>query len=1191
MRLPLLISKVLSGFSTFTFGLDAATFTPGMVTRKPADGPFSAGAAFMLHGLDSKEGDSIVLPVGDRFGNGFYDNFDLNQGTIVFFLRPQYDGSLPSEIAYRKVFEIEDGFRLYLSTTPDLRVRFYNGNDWTFTSIPCPGAFLPGEQYLVAVSWTSQGTIDGSNNLRVTINNTHYYETIDLEGEWSVGEDMIFGAEFAASPFAAFSGEITGPFIYRRVLYGDGYGADLDGGIDVLDEIYNGGSFNDPTEITGGAWDVTLGAPTNATVGPLTSGVEHVWGFPHAQNPITPIAAYMADGFGPDQSKFIRYNTSDTKVIIPDGSSIQDLPLSGDFTVDIWLRSNGTAVSGNDFILAKGDTTSCGWTISLVAGYHFMVSVLADPISAYGVFFFEPGEKWYLLTMFFNGSGDRRIHLAVNGVWLDPFYELAASVGIKTDAGRDLVIGNKKLTTEAYHGDIGWCAIYDDDHHQHGVDFIPPNSPPTPGSNTIVQYNLDAGSGTLVENVAGDAAYNGVLSGGEWCNKWAFESDGMMDPVLPTSLEFVKYDDGGVLITNGPNISDLLLGDATIDFWVYIPEGTANGFRLFSKANGYPLTNGWEFYYLNNPVIVFRAMFSGGEIAVPGNISELNCWYLVSVDWDPTEKKAALYINGNLANTSPAATGTYASDAAYPPVLNSVGSIGMQDGSAQFGWVRLCNNRQWESSYFVNGRCNPPSNSPETQLLIRMDEGIGDTVADSSGNNYHGTITFGTNGRWNRSFELAEFAPQDLIYQGGYVLGSSGQGMMIGSGIYAEFDVSPGDSFVIRVVCHGDGKSQPRVIVYDKTNATEVSFLDGTTDSTGQVPDVLLFTVAAPAGCTCLQIKIINADIEGQGEIYVYLAEVLPNAIGNPSMILGSGDPWAPDNFGAFGYASGETAQDQSVYHSGGASLKILANSNGFIRTEALIGISQDSFASFGLCLRGGVRATLSGQMLNAQRFLSNTLQLYGASGVWSQIGMVVRRDTTTPYIYARFTTSEGYFDDWYLVPLRHIVSTVSPANRTNSLGASEHLMVNGGDVLSAAVDGLSSKNGGVEWQFRPQYDLSLAATFNVNPIIACLYRGANNQIIVFFSGSNEIGVSAICRGGPFITESGIDITGVFTLDESHLCRLEYQKNGKVCFMVDGVEIATLIYPGGIDFGEYILNVLYLNSHPTELRTFDGYVG
>src|SRR3989344_7348257 len=72
----------------------AATFTPGMSKRNVSGAPFAAGPIIQSKlSTSGATGDSLTYSRGTQVSGNFYANFDKSQGSIVFWVTPEWNGN------------------------------------------------------------------------------------------------------------------------------------------------------------------------------------------------------------------------------------------------------------------------------------------------------------------------------------------------------------------------------------------------------------------------------------------------------------------------------------------------------------------------------------------------------------------------------------------------------------------------------------------------------------------------------------------------------------------------------------------------------------------------------------------------------------------------------------------------------------------------------------------------------------------------------------------------------------------------------------------------------------------------------------------------------------------------------------------------------------------------------------------
>jgi hypothetical protein len=226
--------------------------------------------------------DKLESPFTSIIG-GFCNTLDNNQGTIVFWITPEWNGN--DGIAHR-IYSGNDVGNIVITKRDTNDLLFRNYNSTPGLSIDVTG-WVAGNRYCVVCRWDSKNTIDGTNYMCISVNDVHTFGgTVPFVP--SVPAQIVIGATW--NPVASADSIIEGLTIYRRVLYDGTYGVDVGNG----DEVNLISAGVDPTTVTG-SWDVCFCLPTNATAGALVTGNGEAWSHPHSSNLIPPVDGFMAD--------------------------------------------------------------------------------------------------------------------------------------------------------------------------------------------------------------------------------------------------------------------------------------------------------------------------------------------------------------------------------------------------------------------------------------------------------------------------------------------------------------------------------------------------------------------------------------------------------------------------------------------------------------------------------------------------------------------------------------------------------------------------------------------------------------------------------------------------------------------------------------------------------------------------------
>lgn len=502
------------GTNYFNYATASATFTPSMAKRNSA-GPFAAGP--MVQGLaGTSNTDTLTFPRGNEVSGRFYQNFDVNQGSIVFWITPEWNGNDGS--LYR-IFDPHDYFRIYKSG--DGRLYF---SRYTLSTSVDVSSWVAGSTYSVIVRWDNDLTIDGTNKLSISVNDVTTYGggSGDPTDHYNFANPAYIGTRNYPNDGPA-NAIIEGLTIYRRPLYDGQYGIDVGNG-DEIAQIYNSGTGRDPTLITG-SWDVVFALPTNASTGTLTTGTGNAWSHPHSSNLLyTSTAntggfmmsgAMNTDGFGSIGSvsdiASIKFDDVATHINAGSDSSLDDLH-DGAFTAEAWVLGGTSGAAGT--IVGKGAWASRGWSFGTFQSLDRIdvqirsngTSINTSTANSVGLL----NNQWHHVAVTYDDVGDRVAKIWLDGVLVKTSNALTGTVN--SDATDDLILGVSVGNNTTFNGNIAWTRISNS--VRYTTTFTPPSrfSPPAGDINTVAQYNMNEGVGTTVSNNGGANSCGGSAS-------------------------------------------------------------------------------------------------------------------------------------------------------------------------------------------------------------------------------------------------------------------------------------------------------------------------------------------------------------------------------------------------------------------------------------------------------------------------------------------------------------------------------------------------------------------------------------------------------------------------------------------------------------------------------------------------------
>jgi hypothetical protein len=257
----------------FRLNPNKATFTPSMTKRA---GALFAAAPYVQGKWDATGVPDALLSAGGAVISGdFRTNLDWNQGSVSFFVTPEWagnDGKAHTIISY-------SGNRFNIQKNSANSLRFFFGG--AFAGDTSISTWVAGTTYHVVLRWDIKNTLNGTNFFCVSIDDVHNFFGTSTGASFA-NAGWLIGSIAGAVPGDC---QVEGLTAYRRPLFDGTFGTDVGNG-DEIAAIYNAGTFKDPCEVTG-SWDVVFCLPTNGTAGTLVTGTGNAWSHPHASNLLT----------------------------------------------------------------------------------------------------------------------------------------------------------------------------------------------------------------------------------------------------------------------------------------------------------------------------------------------------------------------------------------------------------------------------------------------------------------------------------------------------------------------------------------------------------------------------------------------------------------------------------------------------------------------------------------------------------------------------------------------------------------------------------------------------------------------------------------------------------------------------------------------------------------------------------------
>ncbi len=593
------------GLPYFKYAVASSTFTPTMGKRN-SYGPFALGPIIQgkLNAIGST--DSLTYPKGTQVASDFYTSVDPNQGSIVFWITPEWNGS---DVIGRFIYYSAANFYIFKSTTGNLVFQL----DASRSVSKSITDWVAGNTYCVVIRWDYDNTLDGTNYASISVDDVTTSGVITAGTVESFINNIDIGS-FGTS-YGGTDAIIEGFTMYRRPLWDGVSGIDVGNGDEVflinnggnhtgadnaatltdsnrsliasslvggtivnqidgssgviianttttITAVLSGGTENDwdvgdayivknmggvdPTLVTG-SWDVVLCVPTDAnSTTALTTG--QAWSHPFGANVLGPTSAGAGqgkDGFfmeGYYGSNYVEFNGTSTSVNAGSDAGLDDL--HNQVTIEGWFRPDTTGETGAGRLFSKG-----GWQLTFISATQ-MDAVFdydgSDAATRANISANILDGRWHHLAVTYNEGGDRKAKIWVDGVEGSYSYSVASTGNYVSDAANNLMIGARYDGLARFDGGIGWVRVSNT--VRYSSTFTPSVVAPGVDANTIAQWNMAEGSGTAIDNVEGTAGRDGVLANGTWVNSW-WQNVGTptSGTFLPTNQKIYK---GGILLTS-----------------------------------------------------------------------------------------------------------------------------------------------------------------------------------------------------------------------------------------------------------------------------------------------------------------------------------------------------------------------------------------------------------------------------------------------------------------------------------------------------------------------------------------------------------------------------------------------------------------------------------------------------------------
>ena len=267
------------GVPTVNFDPSLVTFTAKMAKRT-APGPFAA--APIVQGKwaeDGTTGDKVTVARGSQISGNFYANIDQYQGSIVFWITPEWDGDDGKN--HYILQSIGNTIQVLKNTSDQLQLNILGST--IIQHVVDISSWTAGMTYFIVCRWDFNNTLDGTNYVCISTNDAHAFGDTTAATASTPGTPIYYGSK-QTSDYQADS-ILEGFTIYRRPLYDGANGVDAGNG-DEINLIHASGAGKKPEEVTG-ADDICMQLATNGTAEELATGTGEAWSWSWSDNELT----------------------------------------------------------------------------------------------------------------------------------------------------------------------------------------------------------------------------------------------------------------------------------------------------------------------------------------------------------------------------------------------------------------------------------------------------------------------------------------------------------------------------------------------------------------------------------------------------------------------------------------------------------------------------------------------------------------------------------------------------------------------------------------------------------------------------------------------------------------------------------------------------------------------------------------
>ncbi len=162
----------------------------------------------------------------------------------------------------------------------------------------------------------------------------------------------------------------------------------------------------------------------------------------------------------------IEFNGTTSNIGYGSASDLDDLAVSGAFSIHAWINADGHGEGNTGRIMNKRESeTEAGWLFFVDATNSLGFQTIGTGFSVQS---HQRGsddaislDTWHSIVLTYDDAGDRKAHIYVDGSEISYDTDVAATGTNGTDAGGVLIVGNNGDSGRTFDGELAEAAIWD----------------------------------------------------------------------------------------------------------------------------------------------------------------------------------------------------------------------------------------------------------------------------------------------------------------------------------------------------------------------------------------------------------------------------------------------------------------------------------------------------------------------------------------------------------------------------------------------------------------------------------------------------------------------------------------------------------------------------------------------------------